>query len=479
MNTFDRIPPQNPDAERSVLGAILINPLAMDTAVEVLGSRPEDTFYVEAHQHIFRAMLSLTRGSQPVDATTVLEQLTNDGHLDAAGGVSYLGELTGAVPTSANIAHYAKIVEEKAAARRLISGCTSVIAAAYDGDVGAKELLDQAEAVVLGLHNQQHSGGPVRISEGLEEVLNDIQALKDHQGQTPGMSTGIPLLDRSLGGWQCSDLVILAARTSVGKTAFALFAAHHAAMVEEAPVLILSLEMDLRQNVQRLLCVDKGVSLERIRTGFQVEAEIEKARLAATALSQTPIYVDDSPTMSLFEARSKARRFFTKHGPGLLIVDYLQLMTSGQRADKRYLEVAQISRGLKALARELRVPVMALCQLSRAADQDGGRPRLFHLRESGSLEQDADQVLFLSRPWKARKDILAKRGYSEAAIRNLLTITVAKNRNGAKDVMEVLFERDTQRFLPLAHPSEAAGAPAQKPEDGYEDENGQQAEIPY
>jgi len=477
LTNFARTPPHNTEAERAVLGAMLINPAAVDTAIEILGGQTSNIFYADAHQHIYNAMFQLARRNQPIDAATLLEQLINDGLLESVGGASYLGDLTDAVPTSANIAYYAEIVRDKAMKRELIAECSKLIAAAYEDDE-SQVLMDKTEASLLNLHQCQHTTGAKHIADILPEVLDDIQQLSQCEGKPPGISTGIESLDVKLGGWHGADLVIIAARTSVGKTAFGLHAAHHAAVKENVPVLFFSLEMDCRQNVQRLLCLDGGADLQRIRTGFQLQQELQKIVGAGQVLATAPIYIDDRPDMTLFEIRSRARRFAAKHGPALIVADYLQLLRSGQRSQDRQVEVAQITSGLKLLARELAVPVLALCQANRDSERQDGRPRLYHLRESGAIEQHADVVLLLSSPWKERVKFLTDtRGFEKTNLKNVLSIQVAKNRNGPKGNCDVLFQAPQQRFLPLVSPREMAAAPEPNPEDDGPDVSYEQESL--
>ena len=397
---FDRTPPQSVDAERAVLGAMLINPETVGTGIEILGDKAEEVFYVPAHQHIYEAILAVFRKNIPVDATTLTEQISRSGKTDASGGFSYLAELTGAVPTSANIEYYAKIVLESALLRRLIGACTHIAGEAYQSAGEVEGLLDRAESAIFSIAEQRQVNPIHAVRDLLEDGIHRIEdQMKSRTGIT-GIPTGFTELDNMLSGLQPSDMVVLAARPSVGKTAFALNVAAHAANECGKGVLLFSLEMAKEQLVQRLLCMVGRVDSDRLRKGFLARAEFPKLQEAAAALSRSHIYIDETPNISVLELRSKARRHASQYPVDLLIIDYLQLMRGGSsRVESRQVEISEISRSIKGIARELRVPVIALSQLSREAEKDdSGMPKLSHLRESGAIEQDADVVLMLSRP---------------------------------------------------------------------------------
>jgi len=464
---FDRTPPQSIEAERSVLGAMLLNPSAVGTAIEVLREHATDVFYVEAHQHIYEAVLSLFRRAMPVDPTTLVEQLNRDGKLDAAGGAAYLGELSGAVPTSANIEYYAKIVLEAALLRRVISTCTRLAGEAYKAQGEVEGLLDRAEAEIFQIAEQRQLSPIYKVSELLEGSIHRIEEqMKSSTGIT-GVATGFTRLDTMLSGLQPSDMIVLAARPSVGKTAFALNIASHITNRLNKSAMLFSLEMSKEQLVQRLLCMEGQVDSGRLRTGFLARSEFPKLQRAAQTLSRAELYIDDTPNIGILEIRSKARRHASQHPLDVIIIDYLQLMSGAGRFENRQVEIAHISRAVKGLARELRLPVMALSQLSREAEKDDtGMPKLSHLRESGAIEQDADVVLMLSR----------LPAHESEGRENVLRLNIAKQRNGPTGHVELLFEKNIQRFRMLAGegpvhaaPSEPAAAVDYDYEDDIED----------
>jgi len=448
---FDRVPPQNIEAERSVLGAMLLNPDVVGTAIEILRDDPSGTFYVEAHQHLYMAMLELFRHSTPVDSVTLYEQLNKDGTLDSSGGMSYIAGLTASVPTSANIEFYAKIVLESALLRRLISTCSRIAGEAYATEEPVEKILDQAEAAIFQIAERRQLNPVHHVGDLLEEGIHRIEEqIKAGTGIT-GVPTGFGQLDQMLSGLQPSDMIVLAARPSVGKTAFALNVAAHAAIHHKKKVIVFSLEMAKEQLVQRLLCMEGQVDSSRLRSGFLAKAEFPKLQRAAGVLMNAPLYIDDTPNISVIELRSKARRHAAQHGGvDLIIIDYLQLMTGAARSESRQVEIAEISRFIKGIARELRAPVVALSQLSREAEKDdSGLPKLSHLRESGAIEQDADVVMMLAR---------APAHESEGR-ENVIRINIAKQRNGPTGFMDLLFEKNIQRFRTIGGPPPGADAP--------------------
>lgn len=465
---FDRTPPQSVDAERAVLGAMLINPETVGSGIEILGDRATDVFYVAAHQHIYDAILGLFRKNVPVDATTLTEFLSRNGQLDAAGGFSYLGELAGAVPTSANMEHYAKSVRETALLRSLISVCTRIAGEAYQSGGEVEELLDKAEGDIFAIAEQRQLNPIVPVRELLVEGIKRIEAqMKSRTGIT-GVASGFTELDGYLSGFQPSDMIVLAARPSVGKTAFALNVAAHAANTLGKGVLLFSLEMAKEQLVQRLLCMVGKVDSDRLRKGFLARDEFPKLQGAADILSRSRIYIDETPNITVLELRSKARRHATQNPVDLIIIDYLQLMRgANSRVESRQVEIADISRSIKGIARELKVPVIALSQLSREAEKDDtGLPKLSHLRESGAIEQDADVVLMLSRP----------PAHEAEGRDNLINVTIAKQRNGPTGKLELLFQKNVQRFCNLdASERDSGGArgtarvAGQAAPDGFDD----------
>lgn len=476
----DRVPPQNIEAEQAVLGGMLLNQEAVGLAIEILGEIPGDVFYVPAHQHIYTAALKLFRQGQPVDEVTLLEQLKRDGHEDDFGGISYLGELTSAVPTSANVDHYAKIVLDTAILRRLITTCTRVVGSAYQYQGEPAEILDAAESDIFAIAQARELNPVWKVGQLVNEAVERIQHLIETHSGISGLETGYDKLDELLSGLQPSDVIILAARPSVGKTALALNIARHVAIDNNKGVLLFSLEMSKEQLTQRLLCMEGRINSRWLRAGYLAKEVMGKLTPAAGRVYPAPIFIDDTANISILEIRSKARRMMAQHDVQLVIIDYLQLMNAprlSRRSENRQVEISEISRGIKGLARELRIPVMALSQLSREVEKDDrGIPKLSHLRESGSIEQDADVVLMLYR-----KPAHTQRGegqQDEAADDNLIRLDVAKQRNGPTGRLDLLFFRDMQRF---ESPVEGAIAVNEATPGGgfYEDEDDEEDNAPF
>ncbi len=438
---FDRTPPHDIDAERAALGAMLLEPEAIGTAVEILRENPAEVFYAPAHQHLYAGMLSLYRNNAGVDSTTLVHQLSRDGTIEDAGGASYVAELTSAVPTAANIEHYARIVLDTAVLRRAITVCTRVIGRAYEGREDVNALLDSAEADIFAIAEKRQLNPIQHVGALLQSAVTKIETIIKSQSGITGVATGFTKLDELLSGMQDSDMLILAARPSVGKTALALNMARHIAVENTKSVLIFSLEMAKEQLVQRMICMEGQIDSGKLRTGFLAKHVFPKLQSAAGKLNNAPIFIDDTPNISILELRSKARRHASQHDLDLIIIDYLQLMNAGARAENRQQEISEISRAVKGLARELQVPVLALSQLSREAEKDdSGIPKLSHLRESGAIEQDADVVLMLSR-------LPAEEG--ESMHQNKIRLDVAKQRNGPTGYLHLLFDKPMQRFRDL------------------------------
>jgi len=432
--SLERIPPQNIEAEQSVLGSMLIEKQAILRAMEIL--RPQD-FYREAHQQIYRVMTDLFDHGQAVDLITVTEALRQEGLLEQVGGIPYLTTLANLVPTAANVEHYAKIVEEKAILRELIKAATEIVARGYAGKDDVDILLDQAEQAIFDVSQRRTVQGYVALKDVLIETLERIEYVYANKDGATGVPTGFRELDQLTSGLQPSDLVILAARPSVGKTSFALNIARHAAVKDKTPVAIFSLEMSREQIAQRLLCYEAGVNGQNLRQGFLNDNDWKRLSTALGRLGEAPIFIDDTPNISIMELRTKARRIKVEHGLGLVVVDYLQLMQARGRQENRQQEISEISRSLKALARELKAPVLALSQLSRAVEQrQDRRPMLSDLRESGAIEQDADVVMFLYAS-------------PEAESTNVIELIVAKQRNGPIGSVKLYFLKDIGRFQPL------------------------------
>jgi replicative DNA helicase len=398
-------------------------------------------FYREAHRRLFRAMLALTEQRVVIDHITLRDELLRRGELETAGGLEYLAELVDAVPTAANIEFHAKIVKDKAILRRLIETSTGIITEAYDGHSTANDLLDSAEAKIFQISQQRGDEGFTRIKEMLWPTMERIEALQRSGKTITGVPSGFVDLDALTSGFQPSELVVVAARPSMGKTALVLNVAAHAATATPATgVAIFSLEMSKDAVVQRLLTAEALVDSSRVRRSALRDADFTRLARAAGILQGCPIWIDDTPAITLLEMRSKARRLKAEHGIGLVVVDYLQLMRSPEYSENRVQEISDVSRSLKGLARELQVPVIALSQLSRASEQRGGerKPILSDLRDSGAIEQDADIVIFIHRPEYYDKDDETKRGVAE--------IMLAKHRNGPTGDITLRFSREFTRF---------------------------------
>ncbi|HET9294896.1 MAG TPA: replicative DNA helicase [Gemmatimonadales bacterium] len=431
-----RSAPWSQEAEQAVLGAMLLDQDAALVASELL----EDTmFYREGHRRLFRAMRALVEQRVVIDHVTLREELTRRNELESVGGTEYLGELVDVVPTAANLEYHARIVKDKAILRRLIETSTSIITEAYDGRATASDLLDKAESRIFTISQERGSEGFFRLKEMLWPTMERIEALQRSGKSITGVPSGFVDLDRLTSGFQASELVIVAARPSMGKTALCLNIATHAA-VENFGVAIFSLEMSRDQLVQRLITAEGRVDSQRVRQGSLRDSDFTNLARAAGVLQSCPIWIDDTPSITLLEMRSKARRLKAENDIKMVVVDYLQLMRSPEYAENRVQEISDISRSLKALARELEVPVVALSQLSRASEQRGGerKPILSDLRDSGAIEQDADLVLFIHRPEYYDRDDEAKKGLAE--------IMLAKNRNGPTGDVHLRFNREYTRF---------------------------------
>ncbi|MCA9736764.1 MAG: replicative DNA helicase [Gemmatimonadota bacterium] len=440
---FDRRPPSSLEAEASVLGGMLIDPDSVTKVVEILN---DAMFSREANRRLFRAMVRLFQTAQAIDVITVSEELKKTNELESAGGVQYLSELLDAVPTAANITYHARIVRDKAILRRLIEQASSIIQDAYEqGERAVEEILDEAESRIFQVAQSQEREGFVWIKEILWPAFEHIEHLQQSKSGITGVPSGFSDLDKMTSGLQAGDLIIVAARPSMGKTSWVLNVAQNAAIDHQVKVGIFSLEMSKEQLVQRLLCAEGRIDLQKLRKG-QLDAD-EYQRLAASAahLNTAPIWIDDQAGISLLEMRAKARRLKAETDLGLVVIDYLQLMSGGKRSENRQQEVSEISRGLKALAKELDVPVIALSQLSRAPEQrSGNRPQLSDLRESGSIEQDADIVMFLYR----EEYYLIQAGELDRArdVEGQADLIVAKQRNGPTGRVELYFNKAYTRF---------------------------------
>jgi replicative DNA helicase len=436
----DRRPPWSEDAEQAVLSAMLIDQDAILRATEHV----DDTmFYREGHRRIFRAMVAISERGDVVDPLTLSDELERRGELDASGGKDYVGFLVDAAPTAANVEYHAKIVREKALLRRLIEASTEIVAEAFDARQTAGELLDHAESRIFEISQQRGREGFTRIKELLWPTMERIEALQRGGKSITGVPSGFTDLDELTSGFQPSDLIVVAARPSMGKTALVLNIAQHAAIEHNVPIALFSLEMSKESLVQRMLTGEARVDAQKLRKGMLRDDDFPRLARAAGILAQAPIFIDDSPGITLLEMRSAARRLRADSNIGLVVVDYLQLIQSTSDAENRTQEISQISRSLKALAKELAVPVVALSQLSRATEQrTDKRPQLSDLRESGAIEQDADLVMFIYRQemyeGPTDKDGNSLEGRAE--------VIVGKQRNGPTGIVNLFFHKAYTRF---------------------------------
>src|SRR5690625_2718096 len=438
MGMSDRIPPHNIEAEQAVIGAVFLEPNAFSTAAERI--TPND-FYRASHQVIFEAMFTLFEKGEPIDIVTVTTWLANADKLDIAGGVTYLTDVAGSVPTAANIDYYSKIVEEKALLRRLIHTATNIVTQSFTKEDEVSDVLDEAERSILEVSSRQNASAFKPIKDVLIDVYDNIEQLHNAKSDVTGVPTGYRDLDRMTSGFQRNDLIIIAARPSMGKTAFALNIAQNVAINTSENVAIFSLEMGADQLVQRMLCAEGNIDSQRLRTGKLEQEDWGKLTMAMGSLSHAGIYIDDSPGIRVSDIRSKCRRLKQEHGLGMIIIDYLQLIQGSVNSqDNRQQEVSEISRSLKGLARELEVPLIALSQLSRGVEsRQDKRPMMSDLRESGSIEQDADIVGFLYRD-----------DYYESETENTnIEIILAKQRNGPTGTVELAFVKEYNKFVDL------------------------------
>lgn len=460
MSQLERLTPQNLEAEQSFLGSLLLDKDAIIKVADML--QPED-FYHDNHRRIYEAMIDLYRKSDPIDLLSLGNRLQEKNELEQIGGRAQLISLANAVPTASNVVHYGEIIQKKATMRRLLQAAGEITALGYDQAEDVATLLDQAESKLFNVSQKFMKRSFTPIRDVLSDAFERIDELHREKGKLRGIPTGYLELDSLLGGLQRSDLVILAARPSCGKTAFALDIARQAATKKRLPVGIFSLEMSKEQLVDRMICSEANVDLGRMRTGKLNEggehSDFERIGHALGILSEAPIYIDDSANANIMEIRTKARRLQMEHGLGMLVIDYLQLMESRSKsADaSRVQEVAEITRGLKSIARELNIPVLALSQLSRSVElQKPAIPRLAHLRESGSIEQDADVVMFIYR--KASDKNYRPEDLSPEE-QNLAEIHVAKHRNGPTGVIKLFFDGPRASFRNLSKNDMGSGRP--------------------
>ncbi len=434
MNETDlsshKLPPQNIEAEESILGGILIENEAINRVTEILDA---DDFYRDAHRKIFNALINLSERDEPADLITLTNELRKTDQLDSIGGASYLTSLIDSVPTAANIEYYAKIVKEKAILRKLIQTSTEIITQSYEDRGDVEVFLDEAERAIFEISEKRVRPSFYPIRDIVKESFKTIERLFQKKELVTGVPSGFKELDRMTAGFQPSDLIIIAGRPSMGKTAFCLNVAQYAAIENKIPVAVFSLEMSKEQLVIRMLCSEAHVEGTRLRTGYLNESDWPKLTIAAGNLSEAPIYIDDTAALSVLELRAKARRLKSERGLGMLIIDYLQLMKGRARVENRQQEISEISRSLKALSKELSIPVIAVSQLSRKTEErTGNRPQLSDLRESGAIEQDADLIIFIYRDEiYNRAEDNPNRGKAE--------VIIGKQRNGPIGKIDLAF----------------------------------------
>ena len=453
----DNLPPQNIEAEQAVLGAIFLNTDALADAMEYVEA---DDFYRRAHQILFQAMVDLNNDGEAIDVLTVQNYLTTNNQLDDVGGVAYIAELATSVPTAANAGYYAKIVEEKSMLRRLISTATNIITQANNGDDDVPSLLDSAERQIMDVSERRNRSGFREIKDVLNETLSDIDRLSQQSEDITGLPTGYREFDKMTAGLQPDNLIILAARPAVGKTAFALNIAQNVATSTDTSVAIFSLEMSAESLVNRMLCAEGSINANHLRTGQLDEGEWQNLIVAMGALSNTSIFIDDTPGIKMAEIRAKCRRLAKEKGNlGLVVIDYLQLI-EGINKESRQQEVSEISRQLKKLAKELSVPILALSQLSRGVEQrQDKRPVLSDIRESGSIEQDADIVAFLYRDdYYERGESKSEEDGDDQDSLNQdvgeVELIIEKNRAGARGTVKLLFIKSYNKFSNISYAQE-------------------------
>ena len=435
MEDINRIPPHSVESEQSILGSIILDKDAIITVAETIN--PSD-FYKEAHKIIYESMLSLNSNNEPIDLITLIEELRKEGHLDNIGGISYLTSLSTIVPTTSNVKYYANIVKEKSVMRQLIKASNEIINLGYDASTDVQEILDKAEKNIFDI-SQEKSGDDIQpINAVLQDTFDMIEKLCTEKKEVTGITTGFKDLNKKINGLQRTDLILLAARPAMGKTAFSLNLVQNAALKGDASVAVFSLEMSKEQLVQRMLSAQSNVELSKIKTGTLGESDWPRIIDGMAVLSEAKIFIDDTPGIKISEIRSKCRRLKMEKGLDLILIDYLQLMEGEGKNENRQQEIAKISRSLKILAKELDCPVVALSQLSRSPElRKDHRPILSDLRESGSIEQDADIVMFLYRDEYYHDDSEKK---------NIGEVIVAKNRHGETGNVELVWFGQVQKF---------------------------------
>jgi replicative DNA helicase len=457
LNLPDIKPPAVPEIEASVLGAMMIEKQAVPKALEMLA--PE-SFYLKAHRLIFESMVSLFESGEPIDTVTLYEELKKRNQLDEVGGAVYLSKLSQNIPSAANIEYHAKIILEKQILRGLISSAHEIARSAYEGTMDAFDILDEAERKIFEITESHLSKSYQGMDKAVREAMEYIETIHSSTQQKFAVPTGFYELDEILGGFQKSDLIIIAARPSMGKTALALTLARNAAIDHKIPVGIFSLEMATMQLIIRMLCAEARINAHQVRTGKLPHDEAPKLSRTVHKLTESPIFVDDTPAQTVLEIRAKARRLKAEKNVGMIIIDYLQLMQGPAKAESREREISHISRSLKSLAKELNIPVIALAQLNRAVEtRSEKRPQLSDLRESGSIEQDADVVIFLNRPEYYKIEQFSDNTSTEG----VCEVIVGKQRNGPTGEIRLAFVKDYARFENLARQrqiEELASVPA-------------------
>lgn len=438
INAIGKIPPHNIEAEQAVLGCMLLDSDVIPAVTEIIKS---EDFYREDHKEICEAILDLAEAAKPVDIITVSEQLQLRGTLDKIGGLDYLARIANEVPTTANARHYAKIVEEKSLLRKLIKAAADIADSSYEASEEAAYVLDRAEKSIFDILQKRNTQGFTHIKDVLLETFNRLEELYNSKGYITGIPTGFTDLDYKTAGLQNSDLILIAARPGMGKTAMGLNIAQHAAVYSHVPVAIFNLEMSKDQLVNRMLCSEVMVDSQKMRTGKLEDGDWNKIAQALAPLSEAPIYIDDTPGITVMDIRAKCRRLKLEKNLGLVVIDYLQLMQGRGRTESRQQEVSEISRSLKILAKELDVPVVTMSQLSRGPEsRTDHRPMLSDLRESGAIEQDADIVMFLYRDDYYNPDTEKK---------NIAEVIIAKHRNGATGTVELRWFGEYTKFANL------------------------------
>jgi replicative DNA helicase len=432
---LEKLPPQNLEAEMAVLGSMLIDSEAISVAAEILES---GSFYKDTHRKIFKGILELYNANKAVDLVTLTNELRRSSSLDEIGGASFLTVLVNAVPTAANINHYVSIVKEKSILRTLINNATKIVSLCYESEGNIDEVVDSSEKFIFEVSDRKTQGGYLHLKEIIKDSIETIDTLYQKKAHVTGIPTGFIDFDIKTAGLQNSDLIIIAGRPSMGKSALALGMLEYAGVVEKIPVAVFSLEMSKEQLAQRLLCSHARVDANKVRTGYLVASDWPRLTAAAGKLSEAPIYIDDTPAISVMELRAKARRLKAHQDIQMIILDYLQLMRGSVSIENRQQEISEISRSLKALARELNIPVVAISQLSRAVEsRTDHRPQLSDLRESGAIEQDADLVVL----------ILREEYYSPSPNNEgIAEVIIAKQRNGPVGTFKLTFIKEYTRF---------------------------------